>query len=121
VEDNAVLKGGSPLILPTDVTEVSKGADPKCQVTQLLEGNMSEILWAKDAINVMTSVLLIAVKIRIQANKFSFEMRLIGTTTNTANIRKYTEQSLMDPPFEVATKRIAKSGAGYASIGLQKA
>jgi hypothetical protein len=65
VEENTVLEGGSPLILPTDVTEASEGADPKCQITQLLEGGISEILWAEDAINVMTSVLLTAAKIRI--------------------------------------------------------
>ncbi len=61
-----VLEGGNPLILPTDVTEASEGADPKFRITQLL-GRMSEILRAGDAINVITSVLLTAAKIRIQA------------------------------------------------------
>ena len=120
MEENAVSEGGNPLMLPTDVTEGSEGADPKFRITQLL-GGMSGILRAEDAINVMTSVLLTAAKIRIQAGKFGFEMRLIGTTTNTADIRKYTEQSLVDSPFEVATERIVKSGAGCVGIDLQKA
>jgi hypothetical protein len=38
-----------------------------------------------------------------------------------ADIRKYTEQSLVELPFEVTTTKIAKSGAGYTGIGLQKA
>jgi len=54
---------------------------------------MSEILRAEDAVDVMTSVLLTAAKIRIQAGKFGFERILIGTTTNIANIRKYTEHA----------------------------
>jgi hypothetical protein len=66
-------------------------------------------------------VLLNAAKIRMQAGKFSFERILIGTTTNIADIRKYTEQSLVELPFEVATAKIAKTGAGCAGIGLQKA
>ena len=121
VEENAVLEGRSPLILPTDVTEASDGADPKRQITRLLEGGMSEILRAEDAVDIMTSVLLTAARIRIQAGKFGFERILIGTTTNIADIRKYTEQSLVELQFEVATAKIAKSGAGCAGIGLQKA
>jgi hypothetical protein len=46
---------------------------------------------------------------------------LIGTTINIADIRKYTEQSLIELPFEVATAKIAKSGAGCTGISLQKA
>jgi len=69
----------------------------------------------------MTSVLLTAAKMRIQVGKFGFEKITIGTTANTAEIRKYTEQSLVELPFEVATEKIAKTGAGCAGIGLQKA
>jgi hypothetical protein len=43
------------------------------------------------------------------------------TTTNIAEIRKNTEQSLVELPFEVATQKIAKTGAGCAGISLQKA
>jgi len=52
---------------------------------------MSEILRPEDAIDVITSVLLTAAKIRIQAGKFGFKMITLGTTTNTAEIRKYIE------------------------------
>ena len=51
--------------------------------------------------------------IRIQAGKFGFKLITIGTTTNIAEIRKYTEQTLVELPFEVATEKIG--------IGLQKA
>jgi hypothetical protein len=121
VEESAVPEGESPLTPPTDITEASEGADPKRQITQSLEGGMSEILQSEDAVDIMTSVLLNAAKIRMQAGKFGFERILIGTTTNIADIRKYTEQSLVELPFEVATAKIAKTGAGCAGIGLQKA
>jgi hypothetical protein len=68
----------------------------------------------------MTSVLLTIAKIRIQAGKFGFEGIGIGTTTNIADIRKYTEQTLVELLFEDATEKIAKSGAGCIGIGLQK-
>jgi hypothetical protein len=100
VEERRVPEGGSPLTSPTDVTEASEGADPKCQITQFLEGGMSKILRAEDAIDVVTSVLLTAAKMRIQAGKFGFKMILIGTTTNTADIRKYTEQSIVELPVK---------------------
>ena len=63
-------------------------------------------------------MLLIAVKIRIQASKFGFEIRLIKTITNIADIRKYIKQSLMDPLFEITIKRITKSSTSYTSISL---
>jgi hypothetical protein len=68
----------------------------------------------------MTFVLLTAAKIQIQASKFGFKMITVGTT-NIAEIQKYTEQSLVELPFKVATEKIAKTGAGCVGIGLQKA
>ena len=82
---------------------------------------MSEILRFEDAVDVMASMLVSAVKIRIQAGKFGFKMVTVGTTTNIAEIGKYTEQSLVELPFEVATEKIAKTGVGCGGIGLQKA
>jgi hypothetical protein len=82
---------------------------------------MSKILRFEDAVDIITSVLVSAVKIRIQAGKFGFEQIFIGTTTNSAEIRKYTEQLLVELLFEVAIEKIAKTGAGCVGIGLQKA
>jgi hypothetical protein len=82
---------------------------------------MSEILRSEDAIDVITSVLLTAAKIQIQASKFGFKMIIVETTTNIAEIRKYTEQSLVELLFEIATEKIAKTGVGCVGIGLQKA
>jgi hypothetical protein len=116
IEESTVLEGGGPSTLPPSVTDTPE--DARCQIIQSLEGGMSEILWFEDAVDVMTSVLVNAVKIRIQAGKFGFEQINIGTTTNIADIRKYTEQSLVKLPFEVATEKIAKSGAGCVGIIL---
>ena len=82
---------------------------------------MSAILRFEDAVDVMTSVLVSAMKIQIQVGKFGFEQINIGTTTNIADIRKYTEQLLVKLLFKVATKKIAKSGASCVGIGLLKA
>jgi hypothetical protein len=90
------------------------------QALSVLEiwGGMAEMPYAKDAIDIMTSILLTAAKIRTQAGRLGFETVNIGTTTNIAEIRKYTEQSLVELPFKVATQKIAKTGAGCAGIGL---
>ena len=114
-------EGGGPGTLPPDVTDASKDADSRYQIIQSLESGMSEILRSEDAVDGMTSVFVSAVKIRIQAGKFGFERINMGTTTNIADIRKYTEQSLVELPFEVATEKVAKSGAGCVGIGLLKA
>jgi hypothetical protein len=82
---------------------------------------MSEILQFKDAVDVITSILVNAIKIRFQAGKFSLDKMLIGTTTNIAKIRKYTKQLLIEPLFKVATKNIARSSASCVGISLQKA
>jgi hypothetical protein len=118
MEENAVPEGKSPHTPPPDVTDASEAADSKSQIAQFLEGSMSEILRSEDAIDVMTDVLLTAAKIRIQAGKFGFEMITIGTTTIVAEIRKYTEKSLVELPFEVVTQKITKTGAGCAGISL---
>jgi hypothetical protein len=65
-------------------------------------------------------VLLTATKVRIQAGKFGSQDVTLGTTTDINKIREYTEEWLAKQPFEVATVKIAKAGAGYASIGLLK-
>lgn len=117
MEESVVLEGTS----PPGVTDTSEDVDLSYQNTQSLEGGISEILWFEDAVDIMTSVLVSAMKIWFQAGKFGLEKILIGTTTNIAKIRKYTEQSLMELLFEVATKNIARSGIGYVGISLQKA
>lgn len=119
IEESPVPKGRSPGTPSPSVTDALGDADSRCQITLSLEGGMLEVL-RSDAVNIMTSVLVNAAKIRIQAGKFGFEQINIGTTTNTAEIRKYTEQSLVELPFKVATEKIAKTGAGYTGIGLQK-
>ena len=52
---------------------------------------MPDILYLEDAVDVMTSVLLTAARIRIQAGKFGFKEVILGTTTNVTKIRQYTE------------------------------
>jgi hypothetical protein len=116
-----VPEGVSPSTSPPGVTDAFEDADLRYQNTQSLEGGMSEILLFEDAVDIMTSVLVSAVKIRFQVGKFGLEKILIGTTTNIAKIRKHTEQSLMELLFEVATKNIARSGVGCVGISLQKA
>jgi hypothetical protein len=59
-----VPEGGSPGTSPPGVTDASKDGDSRYQVTQSLEGGMSEILRFEDAVDVMTSILINAVKIR---------------------------------------------------------
>jgi hypothetical protein len=98
-----VPEGRSSDTSPPGVTGASKDRDSRYQITQSLEGGMSEILRFEDAVDVMTSVLVNAVKIQFQASKFGFEQIIIRTTTNITEIRKYTEQSLVELPFEVAT------------------
>ncbi|TAQ90408.1 hypothetical protein B7494_g1269 [Chlorociboria aeruginascens] len=100
-EEATVLEGELPAATAPDAKDVSKEADLKCQITKSLEGGMPDILRPEDAIDVMTSVLLTAARIRIQVGKFGFE-------------------ELVTQPFEVATGKIAKTGAGCAGIGLQK-
>jgi hypothetical protein len=48
-------------------------------------------------------------------------MITIGTTTVVTEIRKYTEQTLVELSFEIATQKIAKTGAGCAGNALLKA
>ena len=79
---------------------------------------MPDILRPEDAVDVMTSVLLTATRIRIQVGKFGFEEVILGTTTNVTKIRQYTEQWLVKQLFEVATGKITKTGAGCVGIGL---
>jgi hypothetical protein len=64
----------------------SEDADSRYQIIQFLERRMSEIQRFEDAVDVMTSVLVSAVRIRIQAGKSDFERINIGTTTNIAEI-----------------------------------
>ena len=97
----------------------SKEADPKHEVTPL-EGGMLDVLLPEDAVDVMTGVLLTATKVRIQAGKFGSQDVTLGTTTDINKIREYTEEWLVKQPFEVATVKIAKTGAGYAGIRLLK-
>ena len=63
-------------------------------------------------------MLVSAIKIQFQASKFSLETILIRTNTNIAKVWKYTEQSLVEPLFEVATKIIARSGTNCVGISL---
>ncbi|PVH71194.1 hypothetical protein DL98DRAFT_616299 [Cadophora sp. DSE1049] len=81
---------------------------------------MLEILLPEDAVDIMTGVLLTATKVRTQAGKFGSPEVILGTTTNINKIREYTEQWLVKQPFEIAIGKIAKTGVGYAGIGLQK-
>merc|ERR1712093_606871 len=97
----------------------SKEADPKHEVTSL-EGGMLDVLLPGDAVDVMTGVLLTAAKVRIQAGKFGSQDVTLGTTTDINKIREYTEGWLVKQPFEVATVKISKTGAGYAGIRLLK-
>merc|ERR1712225_150549 len=97
----------------------SKEADPKHEVTPL-EGGMLDVLLPEDAVDVMTGVLLTATKVRIQAGKFGSQDVTLGTTTDINKIREYTEGWLVKQPFEVATVKISKTGAGYAGIRLLK-
>jgi hypothetical protein len=55
---------------------------------------MLEILRSEDAVDIMTSVLLKVAKIRIQVGRFGLQNITTGTTTDTTEIRKYTEQNL---------------------------
>jgi hypothetical protein len=61
------------------------------QTTHFLEGSILEILQFKDAVDIITSVLLKMAKIRIQVGRFGLQNINIGTITNTAEIQKYTE------------------------------
>lgn len=88
------------------------------QITHFLEGSILEILRFKDAVDVMTSMLLKVAKIRIQVGRSGFQIINIGTITNTAEIQKYTENDLTKKPFKKAIKRIIKSGAGSVGISL---
>jgi hypothetical protein len=121
VEKSTLPEGGGFGTLSPGITDACEDTDSRYQIIQSLEGGMSDILRFEDAVGVMTSVLVNTVKIRIQAGKFGFEQINIGTTTNIADIRKYTEQSLVKLPFEVAAQKIAKSGAGCVGISLLKA
>ncbi len=69
----------------------------------------------------MTFVLLTVTKIQIQVDKFGFKIITVETTTNITKIQKYMEQSLVELPFKVATKIIAKTGTDCIGISLQKA
>ena len=82
---------------------------------------MLEILRFEDVVDIMISVLLKVAKICIQVGRFGFQIINIGTTTNTAEIQKYTENDLAKKPFKKAIERIIKSGVDSVGIGLQKA
>jgi hypothetical protein len=71
---------------------------------------MLEILRSEDAVDIMTSVLLKVAKIRIQVGRFGLQNITIGTTTDTSEIRKYTEQPLVALPFKIAIEKMAKTG-----------
>ena len=105
----------------TSTLDVTDAPGQISQTTHFLEGSMLEILRFEDAVDVMTSVLLKVAKIRIQVGRSGFQIINIGTTTNTAEIQKYTENDLAKKPFKKAIERIMKSGAGSVGIGLQKA
>lgn len=70
----------------TSTLDVTDAPGQISQTTHFLEGNMLEILRFKDAVDVMTSVLLKVAKIRIQVGRSGFQIINIGTTTNTAEI-----------------------------------
>jgi hypothetical protein len=53
VEESTVLEGGGPSTLPPSVRDSSEDADTRYQITQSLEGGMSEILQFEDAVDVM--------------------------------------------------------------------
>jgi len=61
------------LILLSDVVDSSQQADLKCQNIQCLKEDITEILHVKNAVKVMTYVLMTAVKIQTQADQFSFK------------------------------------------------
>ena len=105
----------------TSTLHVTDALGTTPQTTHLLEGSMLKILRFGDAVDVMTSVLLKVAKIRIQVGRFGLRNINIGTTTNTAEILRYTEEKIAAKPFKIAIKRITKSGAGCVGIGLQKA
>jgi hypothetical protein len=65
VDGNAVPEGESLFTLLPDRTDASKESDSKYGITQVLKGSMSEILRSGEAVDVITSVLLTVVKIRI--------------------------------------------------------
>jgi hypothetical protein len=105
----------------TSTLDVTDALGPTPQTTHFLEGSMLEILRFEDAVDIMTSVLLKVAKIRIQVGRFGLRNINIGTTTNTAEILRYTEEELAAKPFKIAIERVTKSGAGCVGIGLQKA
>lgn len=116
VEDRARPEDESPV---TDALDVP---GPISQTTHFLEGRMLEILRSEDAVDFIISVLLKVAKKRIQVGRFGLQNITIGTTTtDTTEIRKYTEQNLVALPFEIAIKKITKTGAGSVGISLQKA
>lgn len=119
-EESVVPEGESSNTSLSGVADASEDTASTYQITQPLEGGISEILQFEDAVDIMTSVVVSAVKIRIQAGKFGFKQIHIGITTNITKIRKYTEQSLVELLFDVAIEKIAKTGAGCVGIGLQK-
>jgi len=121
VEDRAAPEDESPVTSTLDVTDALDVPGPISQTTHFLEGSMLEILRYEDAVDVMTSVLLKVAKIRIQVGRFGLQIVNIGTTTNTAEIQRYTEQNLAAKPFKIAIEKITKSGAGCVGIDLQKA
>jgi hypothetical protein len=120
-EESVVPEGMSPDTSLSGITDTSENTDLRYQITQSLEGGMSEILQFEDTVNIMTSVLVSAVKMWFQTGKIGLEKILIETTTNIAKIQKYTEQSFVELLFKVVTKNIVRSGTGCVDISLQKA
>lgn len=121
VEDRAVPEDESLVTSTLDVTDALDVLGPISQITHFLEGSMLEILRSEDAVDVMTSVLLKVAKIRIQVGRFGLQNVNIRTTTNTAEIQRYTEQNLAAKPFKIAIEKITKLGVDCVGIGLQKA
>jgi hypothetical protein len=121
VDGRAAPEDGSPATSTLDVTDALDVPGPISQTAHFLEGRLLEILRSEDAVDIMTAVLLKVAKIRVQVGRFGLQNITIGTTTDTAEIRKYTEQNLAALPFKIATEKITKTGAGCVGIGLQKA
>jgi hypothetical protein len=90
-EESIVPEGRSSSTILPDIADASEDTASIYQITQPLEGSISEILRFEDTVDIIISVLVNTVKIQIQTGKFSFEKILVETTTNIAEIRKYTE------------------------------
>jgi len=102
VDGRAALEDGTSTLYATDAP------GPISQTIHFLEGSILVILRFEDAVDIMTSVLLKVAKIRIQVGKFGLQNINIGTTTDTTEIRKYTEQNLAVLPLKLRLKRLQR-------------